>query len=464
MKSFLFLFLFLISSASFSQEITGSWHGMLAFPGGQLRLTINIKQNGTAYTATMDSPDQDAMGIPVSKISFIDNILTFAVPEGAIEYKGTLEGDKIKGTFSQNNYPIPLDLGREEIKKITPNRPQEPAPPFPYHTEDVIFRNEKDGITLAGTLSMPNKTGQFPAVILITGSGPQNRDEEILGHKPFLVLADHLTRKGFAVLRYDDRGFGASTGDFTMATTSDFSTDAGAAMAYLKGRNEINKNKIGLIGHSEGGTVSVITAADNPDVAFVVLMAGGNIPGDEQMMLQNYLLGKSSGMPEEELKKLSLINRQIYDVIKQESDLNIMKTRLLAVFNKEMRPLLISKGIAAEEVDRYVALQIRELASPWYSNFIKYDPTPELLKVKCPVLALNGEKDLQVAPIANLDAVTRSAAKSGNKKVTVKQMPGLNHLFQESATGNPAEYGKTEQTIAPAVLNEISSWMATQVQ
>lgn len=464
MKRLLFLFLLLIPAVLFSQDITGSWHGMLAFPGGQLRLTINIKQNGTAYTATMDSPDQKAMGIAVSQISFVDNTLKFALPEGAIEYKGILEGNKIKGTFLQNNYPIPLDLGREEIKKITLNRPQEPTLPLPYHTEDVTFRNNKDGIALTGTLSMPNKTGQFPAVILITGSGPQNRDEEILGHKPFLVLADHLTRKGFAVLRYDDRGVGTSTGDFTMATTSDFSTDAAAAIAYLKGRNEINKNKIGLIGHSEGGTVSIITAADNPDVAFVVLMAGGNIPGDEQMMLQNYLLGKSNGMPEEELKKLSLINRQIYDVIKQESDLNIMKTRLLAVFNKEMRPLLISKGVPAEEVDQYVAMQIRELATPWYSNFIKYDPTPALLKIKCPILALNGEKDLQVAPIANLDAVTRAAVKSGNKKVTVKQMPGLNHLFQESATGDPAEYGKTEQTIAPSALNEISSWIATQVQ
>lgn len=463
MKKLFFLFL-IVSSVSFAQDITGSWHGMLSFPGGQLRLTINIKQDGAAYTATMDSPDQNATGIPVSKISFTGNTLTFAVPEGAIEYKGILEGNRIKGTFTQNNYPVPLDLGREEIKKIVPNRPQEPVQPYPYYNEEVTFRNEKDGVTLVGTLSMPNKTGQFPAVILISGSGPQNRDEEILGHKPFLVLADHLTRKGFAVLRYDDRGFGESTGDFTAATTSDFSNDARAALDYLKDRTEINKNKIGLIGHSEGGTVSVITAADNPDVAFVVLMAGGNIPGDEQMMLQNYLLGKSNGMPEEELKKLSLINRQIYDVIKQETDLNIMKTRLLAVFNKEMRPLLISKGIPAEEVDRYVAMQIRELASPWYSNFIKYDPTPELLKLKCPILALNGEKDLQVAPIANLDAVTRAAAKSGNKKVTVKQMQGLNHLFQESATGDPADYGKIEQTIAPAVLNEITSWIVAQAQ
>lgn len=464
MKKILSVLLLVISTSFFAQDITGSWHGMLSFPGGQLRLSINIKQNGTGYSATMDSPDQGAKDIPVTTVSFSDNILAFAIPEGGLEYKGTLENNVIKGTFTQNSYAIPLDLSRTEVEKARLVRPQEPSLPLPYYTEEVSFKNDKDGITLSGTLSMPSKEGNFPAVILITGSGAQNRDEELLGHKPFLVLADHLTRKGFAVLRYDDRGVGASTGDFAKAITSDFAADAKAALTYLQGRGQINKNKIGFLGHSEGGTAAIIAASENNNTAFVVLMAGGMIPGDEQMMLQNYMLGKVNGMPEEELKKLGIINRQIYDVIKQENDLNIMKSRLQAVFNKEMRPLLISKGVPKDEVDQYLAVQVSELASLWYSNFIKYDPTPALEKVKCPILALNGDKDLQVAPMANLDAVSRAAAKSGNKKVTVKQLRGLNHLFQESATGAPADYGAIEQTIAPSALDEISSWITSQVR
>ncbi|HYD90715.1 MAG TPA: alpha/beta hydrolase, partial [Flavobacterium sp.] len=229
-------------------------------------------------------------------------------------------------------------------------------------------------------------------------------------------------------------------------------------------RKEINKSQIGLIGHSEGGAAAPMVAANNPDVAFIVLMAGPAIPGDEIMMLQNYMLGKANGMPEEELTKLGNINRHIYDVIKQEEDLNIMKSRLQAVFNKEMKPRLHSKGISQGDIDNYANIQVTELASPWYSNFIKYNPAVYLEKVQCPILAINGENDLQVAPKPNLDAIARTAEKSGNKRVTVKQLPGLNHLFQESATGLPAEYGTIEQTISPVAMNEVSGWILRQVK
>jgi pimeloyl-ACP methyl ester carboxylesterase len=464
MKKFLLLFVLFASPALFSQDITGPWYGMLTFPGGELRLGINITKTATGYTGTMDSPDQGAKNIPIPNVAFENNVLVFSLPAGSIEYKGTFENNIIKGTFIQNKYPIPLDLSREEIKKVKPQRPQQPVQPYPYLAEEVTFTNARAGITLGGTLTLPKKEGSFPAVVLITGSGAQNRDEEILGHKPFMVLADHLTKNGIAVLRFDDRGVGTSTGDFGAATTNDFATDVEAAIKYLRTRTDINKNKIGLIGHSEGGTIAPLVAAKDPDVAFIVLMAGTAIPGDELMMLQNYMLGKVNGMPEDELKKLSLINRQIYDVIKQEPDLTVMKARLQAVFNKEMKPLLISKGVPQDEVAHYLTIQSTELASPWYSNFIKYDPAPALEEVKCPILAINGEKDLQVAPKANLDAITRAAEKSGNKKVTVKQLPGLNHLFQESATGAPSEYGSIEQTISPVALNEISGWIQKQVK
>ncbi|NDI97543.1 alpha/beta hydrolase [Flavobacterium sp. LaA7.5] len=464
MKKIVTLITLLITTGLFAQDITGSWHGLLTFPGGKLRITINVKQSENNYVITMDSPDQGATGIPTEKVKFENNALSFTIPAINGDYKGTYENNGFTGTFTQNNYPIQLNLGREEIKAEKPERPQEPAKPYPYYSEEVTFKNEKAGITLAGTLTMPKKEGNFPAVVLISGSGPQNRDEELLGHKPFLVLADHLTRNGIAVLRYDDRGVAASGGEFEGATTDDFATDAAAAFAYLQSLPSINKKKTGLIGHSEGGTIAPIVASKNNEVAFIVLMAGTAIPGDELMMLQNYLLGKANGMPEEELTKLGNINRKVYDVIKEEKDGQVLKTKLQSMFNSELKPLFISKGIPANQVSQYINMQVAELSSPWYTNFIRYNPAPALEKVQCPILALNGDKDLQVAAIANLDAIKRAAEKSGNKKVITKQLAGLNHLFQESSTGSPSEYGNIEQTIAPSALNEITEWIIKQVK
>ncbi len=464
MKKIITLVTLFITAGLFAQDITGSWYGMLTFPGGKLRMNIHIKQAENGYTITMDSPDQGATGIPTEKAKFENNTLSFAIPAIGGDYKGTYENNGFTGTFTQNNYPLQLNLGREEIKAEKPARPQEPAKPYPYYSEEVTFKNEKAGITLSGTLTMPKKEGNFPAVVLISGSGPQNRDEELLGHKPFLVLADHLTKNGIAVLRYDDRGVADSGGKFEDATTEDFATDAVAAFTYLQSLPSINKRKIGLIGHSEGGTIAPMVASKNSDVAFIVLMAGTAIPGDELMMLQNYLLGKANGMPEEELTKLGNINRKIYDVIKEEKDEQALKTKLQNMFNTELKPLFISKGIPADQVTQYINMQVAELSSPWYANFIRYNPAAALEKVQCPILAINGDKDLQVAAIANLDAVKRAAAKSGNKNVTTKQLSGLNHLFQESTTGAPSEYGTITQTIAPTALNEISGWIIKQVK
>ncbi len=465
MKKAFIAILLLFTASLFAQDITGPWNGLLSFPGGQLRVIVNITKTETgSYTATMLVPEQSANAIPASDVLFENNILVFAVPEAGINYKGTLENNIFKGTFTQNGYPISLDFGREEVKMKEKQRPQEPVKPYPYYTEDVVFKNEKAGITLAGTLTLPKKEGNYPAVILITGSGPQNRDEELLGHKPFLVLADHLTKNGIAVLRYDDRGTGSSQGAFAKATSEDFAADAEAAFNYLKTRKEINKSKIGLAGHSEGGIIAPMVALKHPDVAFIVLLAGTAIPGDELMLLQNYLLGKADGMPEAELTKLGGINMQLYGAIKSETDTKALKTRLHSIFEKEIYPLFLSKGIPEDQVIQYINLQINELSSPWYSNFIRYNPGPALEKVQCPILALNGEKDLQVAPAANLDAIKRAAQKSGNKKVTTKLLPGLNHLFQESKTGSPAEYGEIEQTFSPVAMDEISSWILKLVK
>jgi pimeloyl-ACP methyl ester carboxylesterase len=461
MKKNLTILTLLLNFLCFAQDITGAWNGSLNLPQGELPLIINISKSGSSYSATMDSPKQGAKDIPVA-IAFEDNNLHITLPAANFDYKATYVNNVFNGTLNQNGNTYKLDLKRGETAKL--KRPQEPVAPYPYHTEEVTFKNDKAGITLAGTLTLPKKEGVFPAVILITGSGGQNRDEELFGHKPFLVLADYLTRKGVAVLRYDDRGVGQSGGVFETATTADFATDAQAALNYLQTRREINKKKTGLAGHSEGGAVAAMVAAGNADVAFVVLMAGSNIPGDELMVLQNYMLGKAGGMPEEDLTLLGGINRKLYDVIKLETNPEKMKKGLEVVFNTDLKPLFLSKGIPEAQFNQAMKIQLEGLLTPWYVSFIKSRPALYLEKIKCPVLALNGDKDLQVAAVANLEAVKRAAEKSGNKNVTVKQMKGLNHLFQEAATGLPAEYETIEQTLSPSVMEEISGWISTQTK
>lgn len=464
MKKLFSLFILCIGTGLFAQDITGAWNGLLTFPGGKLRLTLNVTKTGESYTATVDSPDQGAAGIPVKTIAYTGNTLTFSIPEIKADYKGTYANNTFTGTFTQNAYPLPLNLSRDEVKVTAVKRPQEPVKPYPYYTEEVTFKNEKDNIILSGTLTLPKKEGNYPAVILISGSGPQNRDEELMDHKPFLVLADHLTKNGIAVLRYDERGVEKSGGSFETATTADFARDAAAAFAYLKTRKDINKKKIGFAGHSEGGMVAPMVAAENADVAFIVLMAGPGIAGDETLTLQNYLIGRANGMPEEELTRLAGINKKVYEAIKQENTPAALKARLTTVMNTDLKPLLHSKGIPQDQIDQYAQRQLDEMTSPWITWFIRYNPATALEKVKCPILAINGDKDLQVAPIANLDGIKRATDKGGNKKVTIKQLPGLNHLFQESATGNPSEYATIEQTISPVALNEISGWITKQVK
>lgn len=464
MKKLFTLFAFIITATLTAQDISGTWHSLLKYPGGQLRIDINIANTGNGYAVTFDSPDQGAKGIPTEQVSFKDNMLAWAIPQAGIRYSGKFENNAIKGTFTQGDGSLPLDFTREAVKVVVAKKPQEPKAPFPYKAEDVTFKNDMAGVVLAGTLTIPNTPGPHPAVILITGSGAQNRDEEILGHKPFMVLADYLTKNGIAVLRYDDRGIAKSTGDFAAATTADFATDAQAAFAYMKTRKEINSKKLGFAGHSEGGSVAAMAAAANPEVNYIVLIAGSILPGDQQMLMQNYILGKANGMPEAELTKLGLINRKVYDVIKQETSLNVMKTKIAAVMNTDLKPILLKQGITEPDIAQYVEVQSRELASPWYSAFIKGNPGAALEKVKCPILAINGSVDLQVEPKANLAAVEKAGVKAGNKNVRVIEMQGLNHLMQESKTGKPAEYGEIQQTFSPLAMEAIGTWIKEQVK
>ena len=278
--------LFVVASFSQTQDITGQWNGVLNVQGISLRIVFHVNKTDEGYTSTMDSPDQGATGLPVTSTTFDGSKLTLTVAN--IVYEGEFKNDSVVGIFKQGGLSIPMNMGRTPMEATPVVRPQEPKPPYPYHSENLTFENKAAGVTLAGTLTMPSTGDNFAAVILITGSGAQNRDEEIMRHKPFLVIADYLTRSGIAVLRYDDRGFAQSTGDIHSATTADFATDAESAIAYLKTRKEINSRKIGLTGHSEGGIIAPMVASRSKDVAFIAMLAGTGIRGDKILLLQYY--------------------------------------------------------------------------------------------------------------------------------------------------------------------------------
>ena len=461
MKTFSILLITLLISISLSaQDITGQWNGALKVQGTQLRLVFNVTKTDNGISSTMDSPDQGAKGIPTTTTSFENSILKITIASAKIEYEGTLGQDNvIVGTFKQGGQSFPMNLSKEKIEKEKLLRPQEPIKPYPYYSEDITFENKKVGINLAGTLTLPTKDGVFPVVILISGSGPQNRDEELLGHKPFLVLSDFLTKNGVAVLRYDDRGTALSKGDFKTATSADFATDVESAITYLKTRKEINKNKIGLMGHSEGGLIAPLVASKSKDVAFIVLLAGTGIQGDQILLLQQKLIGKASGVSDEDLQKSELENRKVFDIVNKSTNLEKLNIDLTDFIKQTLKDNPNAEKPEGMSDDDFVKLQVKQISTPWMQYFIKYNPIPALEKVKCPVLAINGEKDLQVPPKENLEAIKKALTKGGNKRITIKEFPNLNHLFQECKTGSPDEYATIEQTFSPIALTEILKWL-----
>jgi pimeloyl-ACP methyl ester carboxylesterase len=466
MKRLAFLmFLSLASLSGWGQDITGDWSGILKVQGMQLRLVFHIRQAAAGYEATMDSPDQNAKGIPVTSVSFESAVLKIAAANMGFEYEGTLGADGgVTGTFRQMGQAFPLSLSRKAAEKEPTLRPQEPTKPYPYYEEEVSFENREDGVTLAGTLTLPQREGVFPAVVLVSGSGAQNRDEELMGHKPFLVIADYLTRNGIAVLRFDDRGAAASTGNFAAATGYDFSKDVEAGVKYLKTRREVNRKKIGLVGHSEGGVVAPMVAARSKDVAFIVLLAGTGLRGDQILLMQQDLIAKGYGAGEEDRKQAQAINAAIFSIVLQSTDAEQLKADLADYLRQTVKSIPDTEKTKAMYDDNFIASSVEQMSSPWMQHFIRHDPAPVLEKVRCPVLALNGEKDVQVPARANLEAIRAALAKGGNRRVTAKELPGLNHLFQECTTGSPAEYGTIAQTFSPVALKEMLTWIKAQVQ
>ena len=465
MKKPLLLLLLVFSLTSLSaQDINGDWFGTLNVQGFKLPLVFHIKTTDTATTVKMDSPSQKAFGIPASTARFESDTLHVGLKSLGASYSGFFDGARFTGTFKQLGNSFPLDLYPELQEEEPLKRPQEPQPPFPYATEEVVFQNDTAMIKLAGTLSIPQGEGPFPAVVLISGSGPQDRDETLMGHKPFLLIADYLTRKGIAVLRYDDRGVGDSKGVFGQADSADFATDVEAAMAYLKTRPELNVEQLGLIGHSEGGLIAPLVATQTEDVAFMVLLAGPGVPGDRLLLEQEALIARAGGASEEAIATAQSRNKALFYLVSQfenkEALAQVLEDQINAFIDEEERVDF------PQEMNRetYVKKQANQLANPWMMYFIKHNPAFVLESVTCPVLALNGSNDLQVSAAQNLPAIEAALKAGGNTQVTIKEFDGLNHLFQESATGAPSEYAAIEQTMAPIVLETITSWILKQTE
>ncbi len=441
------------------QTVSGRWLGNLDAGGISLRIVYNIKINDKdSLIATMDSPDQNASNIPMGRVIARNDSLIILAPQLMGRYTGAIISDTlVKGLWTQAGRKYSMDIIKIR-KAIVSSRPQEPKPPFPYLSEDVVFANKKFNFMLAGTLTIPQGKGPFPAAILITGSGPQNRDEAIMGHKPFLIIADWLTRNGIAVLRYDDRGVAKSQGTYAGSTTADFATDAAAAFQYLRSRQEIKSDAIGLIGHSEGGLIAPMVAAENPDVAFIVSLSGPGVSGEEVILTQAADIGRLSGMSEQQIKDAREVNKELYSIVKKEPDDYKAEAAVLDAYRK----ILVSKQASEDKIEEGVSNLHSTFGAktyPWFRYFISAEPSTYWKKVKCPVLALNGEKDLQVSAAVNLPAIEKAVRSSGNNNIKVVALPELNHLFQHCTTGLPSEYNKIDETFSPGALKIISEWI-----
>lgn len=438
-------------------DIDGTWMGVLDTGTIQLHVVFHILNSANGLTATMDSPDQGMKGLLASAVKRDGASLRIEADKLDGVFEGAITADKssIDGKWTQAGNTLSLVLKPVKDEAVLePKRPQNPVKPYPYRDEDVTYENKIQNVTLAATLTIPQGKGPFPAVVLITGSGPQDRDETLLGHKPFLILSDYLTRHGIAVLRADDRGTAKSTGDFKTATTADFATDTEAGIAYLKTRPEVDSHKIGLIGHSEGGVIAPMIAARNPDVAFIVMMAGTGVPGDQVLLAQEEAIAVAGGSKPEEAAKHAVKEKEMLALIEAEK---VPTEKDDAALEKELK-----EKMAGDVPEAQINLQIKQLTSPWFRYFLTYDPAVTLRKVTCPVLVLSGEKDKQVLPEQNLPPIRQALTQAGNKHFEVDELPGLNHLFQTAKTGSPAEYAGIEETMSPLALEKMAAWIAKQ--
>lgn len=434
-------------------SVEGVWQAALEANGLRLRFQLHVTHDDQKHlVAALDSPDQGISGIPAVNISQKLTVFHFEIPLVQGIYEGNLNAAKslITGTWTQGGITRNLNFQRsDQLLELV--RPQNPKKPYPYREEEVTFANPKAQISLAGTLTLPSGQGPVPAAILIAGSGPHDRDENVAGHRPFVVLADHLTRKGIAVLRYDKRGIGKSTGNYDQATTEDFASDATAAVDYLKSRKEINAKKIALIGHSEGGLIAPMIASRSSDVAWIVLLAAPGLKGEQIMLLQSEMILKAAGFDDERIARARDFSLQSYVLARKERDPEVLEAKLT--------DLVDSTGMSTTLPPTALKPQAKMMTSPWFRFFLDYDPIPALKKTQCPVLAVNGDKDLQIASKENLAQIQKALQEGGNKDFQTHEFADLNHLFQHAPTGSPTEYGGIQETFAPEALSLVSDWI-----
>ncbi len=439
-----------------SAQLVGVWEGKIPVGAISLRVILIVEEKNGKYSAKLDSPDQGAYGLPISAIDIESNKIRFTSMELALQFEGEFSENQeaFHGNWKQGTESFEIKFVK--LEKIPDYRkPQDPKPPYPYNVHEVNYLSKKGGFNIGGTLTVPKTKGKHPAVILITGSGQQDRDETILGHKPFWVLADFLTRQGIAVLRVDDRGVGKTGGNPINSTSKDFAEDVKAGITFLKQRFEIDSKRIGLIGHSEGGLIAPMVAAESKDVAFIVLMAGPGVNGAEIINLQSALIQKAMGESTQRIEINAKLQKSIFRVISEESD-NKKAIELIDSVLKDFAKKY--PEFTAAEVTQ-VKASLPSIMSPWFRYFLKFEPKTVLQKVKVPVLAISGEKDLQVDPTQNLPAIVAALKSGGNEDFTVKRFPNLNHLFQTCNTGSPTEYSMIQETISPKVMEFIASWI-----
>jgi alpha/beta superfamily hydrolase len=465
MKKHIMLFAFLSATLfSLSQNtFLGIWEGKMN-AGVDLRMIFHISQDVSKnFIATIDCPDQGLKDINVSSLQLKNDSIHLEIPQFQASYTGKLSSDSvITGMFYQT---MSLPLNFKKISKVAiKNRPQTPVGPLPYKSEDLVYTSEDKSITYGATITIPVGKGPFPTALLLTGSGQQNRDEEILGHKPFAVIADHLTRNGFIVLRVDDRGMGNTTGDILSSTTRDFSNDAIVSLNYLKCRKEVDKNKIGLIGHSEGGMIAQIVAAERKDINFIIMLAA---PGEKTLKLmseQNEAFLTKVGLPRESITAyLDLYNTIMISILKSGKDsvTGNVKTIVDTWTAKTKKNIVITTTGIRDEKSKsdFINQCVNQVGRPWFKYFLNYDPAPIIKKITANVLAVNGNKDIQVIAKTNLAGIETALKNGKSESYKVIELEGLNHLFQECNKCTVSEYDQLEETISPALLEIISKWL-----
>ena len=438
----IFCLLSLQSCLGLAQSFEGSWKGDLRIQQQVLPLIFHLQKTGY-WQGTMESPAQNSGKIKLSSIYVTQDSLFVEVKQIGLSFRGKLDDDHIDGEVKQGGMVFKMLMKRHQ--EVAPSRPQTPKAPYSYDTVEVTFKNAYDGTALAGTISKPKGKGPYPAVALVTGSGPQDRDETIENHKPFKVIADYLSKQGIVVLRYDDRGIGKSSGDFNSSTTGDFSKDALAALAFLKKQPQVDSSKIGIIGHSEGGLIAMLLAGQQvDDLSFIVSLAGPAIAMDSLMLLQAGLVGKSLGV-EMSSTELARIKRNYAIVASDLNDVDALKA-----IRENMKAV---KGTNSPAFN----LELASMLTPWYRYFMRINPIPFIQDISIPVFGAYGSHDIQVPMGVNMESLSDNLP--ANSRNSLKGYEGLNHLFQQSKTGSIAEYGELTESFNETVLADIVRWI-----